>query len=588
LPDVQNRALAIASRLIVARANPEEVLDAVLTAAVEATEADRGSISLVDRHNGELVIRKIVGDGWTPEKREKRLRAGKGVHEGITGYVATHAVPYYTGDAHRDSRYYPLFEDVLSELAVPLVRSGDRVTGVLDLESIRPDHFDDDDETLVAALAAMAAVAVSMAEHHRRERELTETAQELSRAGGLERQLEYVTEAAARILQAFDGSLFLLGPNGQRVILAASHGPLRAQVGQASYEIGEGLTGWVAEHRAAVRLIDPSTDPRWAGKHQELPEESIAAFLAVPVLLEGRLAGVLRVIRDRTPRSLPNPFDEDDEEVMETLASQVTVLLQREDLLQRLVRSERLAAWGQLSARAAHIIGNKVFAMKGAVNELRYLLQRSPGCGQECIELVETLARVLSETDGIVRSFRGFVAARETKPGPLNVNHIAAAQLQAMAHSAGKVKLTSALADNLPSVHADASRLGECLGELIENAISWQPDGGEVRVSTFPASAEEAAALAQVRGATRYVRIDIEDQGPGVPAELKEQIFEAFVSKRGRGLGLGLAICREVVRAHGGEIVEIGTPGQGARFVMLLPAVETQEAAKSDVQDPAG
>ena len=583
---MQNRALAIASRLIVARANAEEVLDAVLTAAVEATAADRGSISLVDRHNGELVIRKIVGDGWTPEKREKRLRAGKGVHEGITGYVATHAVPYYTGDARQDSRYYPLFEDVLSELAVPLIRSGDRVTGVLDLESTRPNHFTDDDQTLVAALAAMAAVAVSMAEHHRRERELTDTAQELSRSGGLEGQLQYVTEAAARILQAFDGSLFLLDPDGRQLTLAASHGPLRAKVGQATYGIGEGLTGWVAEHQASVRLTDPSADPRWAGKHQELAEESIAAFLAVPVRVENRLAGVLRVIRDRTPRSLPNPFDEDDEEVLETLASQVTVLLQREDLLQRLVRSERLAAWGQLSARAAHIIGNKVFAMKGAVGELRYLLQHSPDCDQECTELVETLARVLSETDGIVRSFRGFVAAGETKPGSLNVNHIVAAQLQAMEHSAGKVRLTSALAENLPSVYADASRLGECLGELIENAVAWQPNGGEVRVTTSPASPEEAAALAQVHGATRYVRIDVEDQGPGVPAEFKDRIFEAFVSKRGRGLGLGLAICREVVRAHGGEIVEIGASGQGARFVMLLPVAGTQEAAKSDVQDP--
>jgi two-component system CheB/CheR fusion protein len=77
--------------------------------------------------------------------------------------------------------------------------------------------------------------------------------------------------------------------------------------------------------------------------------------------------------------------------------------------------------------------------------------------------------------------------------------------------------------------------------------------------------------LAKVGHASEYVRVDVEDDGPGVPSEMKAGIFEPFVSSRGRGLGLGLPICREVVRAHGGEIVEIGTSG-GAHFVILLPA----------------
>jgi signal transduction histidine kinase len=586
LSDVPDRSLAIVARLITARADPEEVIEAVLTAAVEATQADRGSISLVDRRNGELAIRKIAGDGWTPETREKRLRAGSGVHEGITGYVATHGAAYHSGDVNHDPRYYPLFDDVLSELAVPLIRSDNRVTGVLDLESTRPHAFTDDDATLVGALAAMAAVAVSMAEHHWRERELAETAQELTRDGDLRRQLQSVTEAAAKILRAYDSSLYLFDADGKRLTLAASHGPLREKVHQATYELNEGLTGWVAAHGTSVRLTDPSSDPRWAGKYQEIPEERIAAFLAAPVLREEKVAGVLRVIRDRTPRSLPNPFDEDDEKVLATLASQVSVLLQREELLGRLMRTERLAAWGQLSARAAHIIGNKVFAMKGAVSELRHLLGDSPHCSEECRELLETLARALSETDGIVQSFKGFVAAREVKPGLLSLNHLVTTQLQAIEHSAGKVQLRSDLAPNLPLVHADASRLGECLGELVENAISWQPEGGEVRISTRVVPAQAAADLAGVHGSSQYVRVDVEDDGPGVPAELKQQIFEAFVSKRGRGLGLGLAICREVVRAQGGEIVEIGTPGQGGHFVIVLPSVEN-EGGTQDVQDTA-
>ena len=84
---VNEHALEIAARLITAKAGPEEVLDAVLNAALDSTKATRGLVALVDRRNGELAIRKVAGEGWTTEKREKRLRAGAGVHEGITGYV---------------------------------------------------------------------------------------------------------------------------------------------------------------------------------------------------------------------------------------------------------------------------------------------------------------------------------------------------------------------------------------------------------------------------------------------------------------------------------------------------------------------
>lgn len=574
---VNEHALEIAARLITAKASPEEVLDAALNAALDATDATRGFVVLVDRRNGELVIRKIAGEGWTPDKRDKRLRTGSGVHEGIVGYVATTGRAYHTGDVASDPHYYPLFEDVRSELAAPLIRSGNRVTGVLNLEATEPNAFTDEDEEVVSALAALAAVAVSMAEHHRREHELASVAQELNRDGDLPQKLSVFTDAAASIVQALDSSLFILQPDGKTLILAASEGPLRAKLGEASYAVGEGLTGWVAQHGSSVRLERMGDDPRWIGKHEEIPRNQVAAFLAVPVVdEEGRVEGVLRVLRDRTPKSLPNPFDDDDETVLATLASQVAVVLHRERLLRRVLQSERLAAWGQLSARAAHIIGNRVFVMKGAVNELKYVLETGPGCPPDCAALLETLSRSLSETDRIVQSFKDFVAAREVRTETVDINRLIAATVKAAEGSARGVEISTDLAAKLPPVRCDASRLTEVFEELVENAIAWQPDGGAVRVSTSVIAGLEAAEIAGVSGEPRYVRVDIEDDGPGVLPGLKQKIFEPFFSSRGRGLGLGLAICREVVRAQGGEILEFGSDG-GAHFVTLLPVLETEE-----------
>ncbi len=574
---VNEHALEIAARLITAKASPEEVLDAALNAALDSTNATRGFVALVDRRNGELVIQKIAGEGWTPEKREKRLRTGSGVHEGIVGYVATTGQAYHTGDVLSDPHYYPLFDDVRSELAAPLIRSGNRVTGVLNLEAAEPEAFTDEDEKVVSALAALAGVAVSMAEHHRREHELASVAQELNRDGDLPQKLAVFTDAAASIVRALDSSLFILQPDGKTLTLAASQGPLRAKVGEASYAVGEGLTGWVAQHGSSVRLEEMAEDRRWIGKYEEIPQDQLAAFLAVPVVdEEGKVAGVLRAIRDKTPKSLPNPFDDDDETVLATLASEVAVVLHRERLLRRVLQSERLAAWGELSARAAHIIGNRVFAMRGAVNELKHLLETGPGCPQDCAELLETLSRSLSETDRIVQSFKDFVAAREVKAEVVNINRLVAATVKAVEGSARGVEVSTDLTDGLPSVLCDASRLTEVFEELVENAIAWQPDGGAVRVSTSTVTGPEAAGIAGVSGGSDYVRLDIEDDGPGVPPELKQKIFEPFFSSRGRGLGLGLAICREVVRAQGGEIVEIGSD-RGAHFVTLLPVAETGE-----------
>jgi len=576
MPESQH-AIEIAARLITARARPEQVLDAVLNAALDATRATHALIALMDRRNGELVIQRVAGEGWTPQRREERLRAGAGVHEGIVGLVATTGQPYRVGDVSRDPHYYPLFDDVRSELAAPLIRSGDRVVGVLNLESDAPQAFTEEDERIVSALAAMASLAVSMAEHHRREHELAETARKLNRWGNSEDLLMEFTEAAARILQAYDGSLFLLQPDGRTLVLAASHGPLREQVGRALYQVSEGLTGSVAEHGYPIRLEDVASDPHWVGKYEELPQERIAGFLAVPVVAEdGRVEGVLRVIRDKTPASLPNAFDQDDETILSTLASQVAVLLNRGRLLQRLVQSERLAAWGQLSARAAHIIGNKVFAMKGAIGELRHLFESSAACSPQCEELLDMLVRSLSETDSIVQSFKDFVASRDIKRTTLNVNHMVGAALRRAEAGTKHIRFVADLAPDLPVIRGDSSRLSETLDELIQNAVAWQPERGEVRFSTSLITSSEAAELAKVEHAAQYVRVDIEDQGPGIPPDMKQRIFEPFISTRGRGLGLGLPICREVVRAHDGEIIEVGT--SGGHFVVLLPVSERKGA----------
>ena len=114
-------------------------------------------------------------------------------------------------------------------------------------------------------------------------------------------------------------------------------------------------------------------------------------------------------------------------------------------------------------------------------------------------------------------------------------------------------------------MEADAARIAQVTGNLIENAVFQTPEGGGVRLS---AEAEEGS-----------VRVAVEDTGPGIePGEL-ERIFDRFYrvdpsrTRATGGAGLGLTIARQLVEAHGGVIYAQSTPGVGSRFVFELPAV---------------
>jgi len=102
---------------------------------------------------------------------------------------------------------------------------------------------------------------------------------------------------------------------------------------------------------------------------------------------------------------------------------------------------------------------------------------------------------------------------------------------------------------------------------LIENSMNYMEDG-TLRISTKVVD----RTVGQLK--RRFVQIELEDSGPGVDQERKQVIFQPFHSGRVKGMGLGLSIVKGIVDAHGGEVYEAGEPAKGAKFVILLPAVD--------------
>jgi signal transduction histidine kinase len=575
------------SRRAIETGEAQTLLDEMNQAAMEAVGADRAFVALAHDATGELTLVSTAGAGWTDEFRALRLRIdetgrngagrphGERVGEkrsGITSHVAATGRPYITGDVDADPYYYAFFDDVCSEIAAPLLDGNGHTRGVINIESFHPDHFTDAHLRLVQSLADIAVLRLVADGSRAREAALVEIGKDLSAIGDAEQLMRRVVDVAAAQLRFEDCSLFVLDKDKQLLVLQAARGGLAGRIGTATYPVGEGLTGWVAEQGEPIRVGNPREDPRWRGRFEEFPIEDVGAFLAVPIFGRSGVLGVLRVLRRKSVAPwFRREFTEDDESVLLTIASQLGTAIENGRILDRLVNTERMAAWGELSAKAAHMIGNRTFAIKGDLNELEYRLSEPEDKRPEYRKLAEGIRRGIFRLEEILQEFRDFVRATQIALAEYQLNDLIRQCVDESFPKRGPVALTLDLAPDLPPILADASRLKRAFSELIENSLSFQPDGGSLLIRTRRADPAQSHALAELGRGRVYLQIEFQDTGPGVPADLKPRIFTPFFTSRARGLGLGLSIVKGILEAHRGSIVEVGASGKGAHFIAFLP-----------------
>lgn len=578
------------SRLIATGDTVDEVLQVILEDAVTVTGAERGFLAIIDRDRGELNARYAAGNGWTEEKRVSRLKVSEETGKGITSHVAATGRPYNSPDVLKDPYYIMSFEDVRSELAVPLVDGFKRTRAVINIESTEPDAFHEAHVNAVTAFADLGTIAITVFEYRAREEALVQIGQELTSLSDEQEILQHVIDVAADVLKFEDCSLFLLDPATGTLVLAASRGALAKQVGAATYELGEGLTGWTGQHQEAVRLAEPHKDPRWRGRFEELPAQEVGSFMAVPVRGHRDEIGVLRVQRRKSPyKWFPNDFTEEDERILTTIAGQLGTALDNARLVKQLVKTERMAAWGEMSARSAHMIGNRVFAVKGDINELKHLCSASQIDGQSAIRLSESIEKGIFLLEEILNEFREFVKETQLDLEDVDLNALVKDAINESFPKGSTVTMKLKLAEGLPSVEADPTKLKRCFAELLENAMHFLGAAGDITVSTSNADAESKRWLTPRQKGMKFLQVRFEDSGPGIEQANKPKIFNPFYTSRSKGMGLGLSIVKGIVDAHKGVIFESGSPGKGARFTILLPVPtnksSTERRRPDGVQD---
>ena len=220
-------------------------------------------------------------------------------------------------------------------------------------------------------------------------------------------------------------------------------------------------------------------------------------------------------------------------------------------------RRERLATLGDMAATVAHEVRNPLNAISMGLQRLGAEFRQPED--QEYPRLVGLMQGEVTRLNGIVEEFLSLarplsLSVAPTDPGDLLRNVAGLVDGEA---ARSKVSVVVSVPDGVPTLQADRERLTQVLLNVALNAIQAMPDGGTL---TFHAAASGGTAT-----------VTVSDTGAGIPADILPRIFEPYVTTRARGLGLGLAIARRIVEAHGGRIEAESEPGRGSRFIIRLP-----------------
>lgn len=273
---------------------------------------------------------------------------------------------------------------------------------------------------------------------------------------------------------------------------------------------------------------------------------------------EGRFAGEITVGSDDDLGQLAREFNA----MARKLADRERQLSEKTE---QLLRSERLAAIGRLASQITHEIRNPLSSISLNAELLEEQLATESFTDAEsraeARALIAAMAREVERLTEVTEEYLRFARLPKPSLAPVDLNDEVGDHLDFLLPElrAAGVGLVRDLSDDNPTAHADSDQLRQVLLNLVRNAREAAGEGGCVTVRT-------------ATGADGRVELVVEDDGPGVPDDVVDRLFEPFFSTKDRGTGLGLSLVQQIVHEHQGVVrCDRGSSG-GARFTVILPA----------------
>jgi two-component system sensor histidine kinase HydH len=226
------------------------------------------------------------------------------------------------------------------------------------------------------------------------------------------------------------------------------------------------------------------------------------------------------------------------------------------EVTERAEKAERLAALGRVAAALAHEIRNPLGSISGSID----IIREAPGLGEDEKRLCEIIRSETNRLNDLVGDMMNLARPRLPSVEPIDVARVASDVVQLARRSGrgeGDVPIEYEGPASAPSM-GDAAQIRQLVWNLVRNAVQASVAGTPVRV--------------RVGMENGRVNIDVIDRGAGIPEAMRERIFDAFITTRSQGVGIGLAVVKQIVDAHHADIVVLDSEGGGSTFRVTLAA----------------
>lgn len=548
----------------------ETVLRRVAEAAVDLTGADESYLLLLDEVSGDLYLRAEANLG-AEEAKNFRVKT----KDSIAGHVLQSGQPISLTADSGDLKVKTGLS-VYSLVNVP-VRIGQTRLGVLGANNRSQKRaFGGNDELLLCALADWAAIAIQNAKLYvetiqfsRGLQRVTEVSQLVSGTLEVEQIPQVLLQRTAELVGAECGSLALVDKERDGVVFLLAYdaeGQVLTDMSGLVMPPDEGIVGMVAKTGQPVIANDVKKHPAWSPLADNLTGFKTRKLLAVPLVAKGEILGVIELLNKK------GDFEEDDVQLLTLVASSTAIAIQnarqyaalkqtnqalREAQAQR-IAAERWAVLGKAAATLAHRINNSTALVPIAAQHTRELLKQAEMSPETRQDIEGNLERI--ERNSLYTVELAEVLLRRFRKNPTEAHDVNALIEQAVAlvEIPQNIKLIRDLAPKLPEVDT-SDLLVDVFVELLSNAVrAIGPREGWIRVATF-------------RGGKGRVSVQITDNGPGIPPDHCQKIFDMFFTTTQNGLGFGLWWVKTFLEQQRGAITVDSVPNQNTTFTITLP-----------------
>ena len=236
----------------------------------------------------------------------------------------------------------------------------------------------------------------------------------------------------------------------------------------------------------------------------------------------------------------------------------------------------RVAMLGELSGSLAHELNQPLTAILSNAQAAQRFLAQSPPRVDKLAEILTDIVKSDHRAGAVIQRLRSLLRKEEAQRHPLDINEVVEESLRLMRSDLlnRQVAVSTDLAEALPAVSGDRNQLQQVLLNLVINGCDAM-DGRE---------ADRRLLVRTQTTAHGDVEVSVADRGAGIPLADLERIFEPFMTTKAKGMGLGLAICRSIVEAHGGRLWATNNPDRGATLHCELPAKRRLRRCESRCQ----